>query len=41
MGLSVEQPAYLSFDGERLSPDDVVGDTDIEDMENVDLILGS
>ncbi|CAK1367692.1 unnamed protein product [Cercospora beticola] len=40
MGVSADQPAYLSFDGDRLDPDDVVGNTEMEDLENVDLVLG-
>ncbi|KAF2212912.1 hypothetical protein CERZMDRAFT_106072 [Cercospora zeae-maydis SCOH1-5] len=41
MGVSADQPAYLSFDGDRLDPDDVVGNTEMEDFENVDLVLGT
>ena len=41
MGIANDQPAYLSFDGEHLDPESVVGDTEMEDMENVDLMLGN
>lgn len=40
MNIAIDQPAYLTFDGERLDPADEVGDTEIIDMDNVDLILG-
>jgi hypothetical protein len=37
--LPEEQAVYLEFDGDRLSPSDQVQDTEIEDMNVLDLHL--
>lgn len=38
---SSEQAVRLEFDGEPMDPDHVVGDTELEDMDNVDMYLES
>ncbi|EME39211.1 hypothetical protein DOTSEDRAFT_28385 [Dothistroma septosporum NZE10] len=37
--LGPEQEAYLELDGERLDPEDEVGNTDLEDMDQVQMVL--
>ena len=38
-GISKTQPLTLMFDGERLSPMDTIQDTELEDMDSIDVLL--
>ncbi|KAL5121803.1 hypothetical protein ACEQ8H_000018 [Pleosporales sp. CAS-2024a] len=38
-GIEESQPITLIFDGERLMPMDVIGDSDIQDMDSIDVLF--
>ncbi len=37
--IGAEKEVYLMFDGEKLSPDGKVGDTDLSDMDTLDVFV--
>lgn len=39
--LDSEQAVRIEFDGEPMDPDQMIRDTEIEDMDTMDLFLGS
>jgi hypothetical protein len=38
-GIDEDDPVTLMFDGERLRPMDTIGDTEIEDMDSLEVHL--
>jgi hypothetical protein len=39
MGVAESQPITLMFDGDRLAPLDTIADSEVEDMDSIDVVL--